>query len=56
VGQGRADALAEFYLGRDAAKPIFTGGEEPAAILAITLHTLNGLKSASGCDTKGASE
>jgi hypothetical protein len=53
VGQGRADALAEFYLGRDAAKPIFTGGE---AILAITLHTLNGLKSASGCDTKGASE
>jgi hypothetical protein len=40
VGQGRADALARFYLGRDAAKSLFAGGEQPAAILAITLHSL----------------
>jgi hypothetical protein len=40
VGQGRADALVRFYLGRDAAKSLFGGGEQPAAILAITLHSL----------------
>jgi hypothetical protein len=40
VGQGRADALARFYLGRDAAKSLFAGGKQPAAILAITLHSL----------------
>jgi hypothetical protein len=40
VGRGRADALAAFYLGRDAAKSLFTKGEEPAAIFAITLHSL----------------
>jgi hypothetical protein len=40
VGQGRADALARFYPGRDAAKSLLTGGEHPAAILAITLHSL----------------
>ena len=40
VGQGRADALARFYLGCDAAKSLLTGGEHPAAILAITLHPL----------------
>ena len=40
VGQGRADALARFYLGRDAAKSLFGGGEQLAAILAITLHSL----------------
>jgi len=40
VGQERADALAAFYLGRHAAKSLFAQGEEPAAFLAITLHTL----------------
>ncbi|MGH6825685.1 histidine phosphatase family protein [Methyloceanibacter sp.] len=40
VGQERADALAANYLGRNAANSLFAAGEEPAAILAITLHTL----------------
>jgi len=40
VGQARADALAATYLGRDAAQSLFAAGEEPAAFLAITLHTL----------------
>jgi hypothetical protein len=40
VGQERADALAANYLGRGAAKSLFALGEEPAAFLAITLHTL----------------
>jgi broad specificity phosphatase PhoE len=40
VGQARADALALTYLGRNAANSLFATGEEPAAILAITLHTL----------------
>jgi hypothetical protein len=40
VGQQRADALAANYLGRDAAKSLFASGDEPAAFLAITLHTL----------------
>src|SRR5512144_2641236 len=40
VGQARADALAASYLGRNAANSLFAAGEEPAAILAITLHTL----------------
>jgi hypothetical protein len=40
VGQARADALAATYLGRNAAKSLFAAGEEPAAFLAITLHTL----------------
>ena len=36
----RADALAATYLGRNAAQSLFAAGEEPAAFLAITLHTL----------------
>ena len=40
VGQERADALAATYLGRNAAQSLFAAGEEPAAFLAITLHTL----------------
>lgn len=40
VGQARADALAATYLGRNAANSLLAAGEEPAAILAITLHTL----------------
>lgn len=40
VGQARADALAATYLGRNAAQSLIAAGEEPAAFLAITLHTL----------------
>ena len=40
IGRDRAAALATTYLGRNAAKSLFTSGEAPAAILAITLHTL----------------
>ena len=40
VGQARADALAATYLGRNAANSLFAAGEEPAAFLAITPHTL----------------
>lgn len=40
VGQARADALKEFYLGRDAKKSLFQPGGEPDAFFVITLHTL----------------
>ena len=40
VGQERAAALAANYLGRNATKSLFAPGEEPAAFLASTLHTL----------------
>jgi hypothetical protein len=40
VGAARAEALARNYLGRGAAKSLFAAGEEPAALYAITLHTL----------------
>jgi hypothetical protein len=40
VGAQRAEALAQNYLGRGAAKSLFEAGEEPAALYAITLHTL----------------
>ena len=40
IGRERAEALATTYLGRGAAKSLFPSGETPAAILAITLHTL----------------
>jgi hypothetical protein len=40
IGQQRAKALALNYLGRDAAKSLFAGGEEPAFFFAITLHTI----------------
>jgi hypothetical protein len=39
VGQARANALVAYYLGRNAAKSLFARGEEPAAILANTLHS-----------------
>jgi hypothetical protein len=39
VGQVRANALAATYLGRNAANSLFARGEEPAAILANTLHS-----------------
>jgi hypothetical protein len=40
IGQKRADALAANYLGRNATNSLFGSGEQPAAFLAITLHTL----------------
>jgi hypothetical protein len=40
VGRERAEALTTTYLGRGAAKSLFARGEAPAAMLAITLHTL----------------
>jgi hypothetical protein len=40
TGEQRAEALALNYLGKDAAKSLFGGGEDPAFFFAITLHTL----------------
>jgi hypothetical protein len=40
AGEQRAKALALNYLGRDAAKSLFAGGEDPAFFFAITQHTL----------------
>jgi hypothetical protein len=40
TGLDRANALAVQYLGKGAANSLFSGSEEPAAFLAITLHTL----------------
>ena len=39
VGQSRAAALAENYLGRGAANSLFEAGSGPDAFIAITLHT-----------------
>ncbi len=39
VGQRRAQALAEQYLGKDATQALFRSEEKPAAILTITPHT-----------------
>lgn len=40
IGRERAEALTTTYLGRGAVKSLFTSGDAPTAILAITLHTL----------------
>jgi hypothetical protein len=40
IGEQRADALRLNYLGNDAAKSLFSGGDDPAFFFAITLHTL----------------
>jgi hypothetical protein len=40
TGEQRADALALNYLGKGAAKSLFTEGNDPAFFFAITLHTL----------------
>lgn len=40
TGLDRANALAVQYLGKGAANSLFSGSEEPAAFLVITLHTL----------------
>ncbi len=40
TGQARAAALVKTYLGKGAAESLFAAGEAPAAIFAITPHTL----------------
>ncbi|MFG1395783.1 histidine phosphatase family protein [Roseixanthobacter pseudopolyaromaticivorans] len=40
VGNQRAQALAAQYLGKGAANSLFPAGEAPAAIIAVTLHTM----------------
>jgi hypothetical protein len=40
IGARRADALASQFLGKGAAQSLFASGEKPAAILAVTLHSL----------------
>jgi hypothetical protein len=40
VGVARSEALAQQFLGRDAKPSLFRAGEAPAAILGITLHTI----------------
>ncbi|MCB8883410.1 hypothetical protein ACELLULO517_24395 [Acidisoma cellulosilytica] len=40
VGKERAEALAHQYLGRDASQSVFPPGVKPAAVIAITLHSL----------------
>ena len=40
IGRQRADALALNYLGKGAAKSLFTEGNDPAFFFAITMHTL----------------
>jgi hypothetical protein len=40
TGIDRANALAAQYLGRGAANSLFAGSDQPAAFLAITIHTL----------------
>jgi hypothetical protein len=39
-GKERAEALAHQFLGEDASQTIFPPGVEPAAVIAITLHSL----------------
>ena len=40
IGQQRAIALRDTYLGRDATESVIPHGESPAAFLAMTLHTV----------------
>lgn len=40
LGHERAEALAHQFLGRGASQSLFPPGEKPAAIIAITLHSL----------------
>jgi hypothetical protein len=44
IGEQRAQALAKQYLGRGATKSLFAHGEQPAAIFAITEHTIETIK------------
>jgi hypothetical protein len=41
MGTERAAALAAQYLGRGASKSVFSGGRAPAAMFAITMHTID---------------
>jgi hypothetical protein len=43
MGTERAQALAQQYLGRGASNSLFAEGRTPAALLAITLHTLESI-------------
>ena len=40
VGEQRAEALAQQYLGQGATQSLFSSGEKPNAFLAITAHTI----------------
>lgn len=40
LGVQRSQALVHQFLGRDAARSLFAGGEKPGAFLAITLHPI----------------
>jgi len=40
IGSRRAEALASQFLGKGAAQSLFAAGEKPAAIFAVTIHTL----------------
>jgi hypothetical protein len=40
LGEQRAQALARQFLGRDATQSLIAAGEEPAAFLAVTDHTI----------------
>lgn len=40
IGERRAQALAEQYLGNNATRSLIPSGEKPAALMAITLHTI----------------
>ena len=40
IGSRRAEALAGQFLGKGAAQSVFAAGEKPAAILAVTIHSL----------------
>ncbi|MBU2755460.1 histidine phosphatase family protein [Acidithiobacillus sp. CV18-2] len=40
IGEERAHALAQVYLGKNASHSILPKGEEPAALMTVTLHTI----------------
>jgi hypothetical protein len=40
IGSRRAEALVGQFLGKGAAQSLFAAGEKPAAILAVTIHSL----------------
>ena len=41
MGKERAQALVQQYLGRGAAQSLFPPGQSPAAIMAMTMHTID---------------
>jgi hypothetical protein len=41
MGTERAQALVHQYLGRGAAQSLFTPGQSPAAMMAMTMHTID---------------